>query len=251
MNLPRDHYVAQFHLRLFLPDGDTDGKLHVYHKTEGLQGREAIGDIAQETGLYPPDIDKQMKLIEGRASHALRDIADGKPLHSEERREHLIDYVAMTLVRNPVKMRGWVKWLDDISLQYPDFLEDWLAEVDQAKVADRMMNRAFPQMRAVLSWLEWEKATLQKGHDLFISDKLVVYSTKMPKSYIPNRKTFVFMPISPRVALFGFRNRNLVDRYVTSSEIMRRISFITADQLVFSGLPIPDFDELRSMSEGQ
>src|SRR5690348_11701651 len=100
------HHICKRHLELFLTENSKDRKLHVYSKKDGYLGRKSYARIAGAVDTYPPDVEKQMSVIEGHAVQTLKDIGRGKKLdwakpQDRERWYALLVYMALTASRHP------------------------------------------------------------------------------------------------------------------------------------------------------
>jgi uncharacterized protein DUF4238 len=240
-----DHYIAQFHQRFFAADPDVPS-LHVYHKQIGYVGFEPIKRIGQETDLFTAEVDDWMKKIEGRAAKAMQDLVEGGLLRDADRMSHLLDYVALTVVRNLSHLRGWERFLDEVSQEHPEYTEQWLEEVSREGTSARLRDFIFPRIRPTLDLLKWSKTTYRSDPTLVLGDNPVVYNA-VRGNWLPNRWSFVLMPISPGLVLCGYKNSSMVEGILCDPLHVNALSFDWSEHHFFSGSPLTDkeFEAIR------
>jgi hypothetical protein len=239
-----DHYLAQFHQRFF---GEAPDRrfVHVYRKGAGYVGREPISAMGQDRDLYTSEVDEWMQGIETRAAWAMRDLAQGYRLRDEQRQEQLLDYVAMTVTRNPVRLRHWERYLDEVSLEHSEFTEEWLEQITSEAMSATIRDAFFPKVRLALDRLEWQTARYGSGCPLVLGDNPVLFNAA-GENWEPKATSFVMMPITPRLVLMGYKSESLFRKIVEYAERVNAISLDQADQYVFSATRIDvEFEEIK------
>ena len=110
MSMPRrHHYLPHFYLAGFTPQGNKDDMLHVLDMETGKTWKSKPGGVAHQIDYYrlddgAPDpfaLEKNLADFEGQAAEALRGIVADRSIGAFERREVLVNFVALMALRVP------------------------------------------------------------------------------------------------------------------------------------------------------
>lgn len=97
------HYVPQKYLAGFV-SSSRPAQVWMYDKKTGKSCYAAIRNVAQETGYYPPETERQLADLEGSANRALDSLRVGAAITAQER-EYLAFYMATMMSRVPRRRR--------------------------------------------------------------------------------------------------------------------------------------------------
>jgi hypothetical protein len=197
--------------------------------------------LGRAQDLYPPDVDEWMRGIETLAALAMQDLVRGARLRDQVRQDQLLDYVAMTIVRNPVQMQGWERHLDETSLQHSEYTEQWLELVSREAIGGTIRDSFFPFVRELLRPLKWSTIRIPPGPPYVLGDHPVIYNFRNERGEM-DIFTFVLMPISSQLLLYGYWDETLV-RDLAKQLHVNALSFDRASQYIFSGTRIDEFFE--------
>jgi hypothetical protein len=233
-----DHHIAQFHLEFFAED-PRHPFLCRYDKEGGYTGMRPISRLASEQDLYPADVDEWMKRIETLAAIGMQDLVEGAQLGRSDRKDQLLDYLAMTAVRHPAQMQDW-----ETSLQHSEYTGRWLELVTREAKGATIRDDFFPFVRDLLRPLEWNIVRYEGGPPLILGDNPVVYNFRNAQGEM-DIFTFVLMPISPTLLLYGFWDDELVGQLSEQIHV-NAMSFDRASRYILSGARIDQyFEEIR------
>jgi uncharacterized protein DUF4238 len=173
----------------------------------------------------------------------MQDLVGGARLRDEMRRDQLLDYVAMTIVRNPAQMQDWERHLDETSLQHSEYTEQWLELVSREAIGATIRDDFFPFVRGLLRPLKWSTARVPSDPPYVLGDNPVIYNFRNERGDM-DIFTFVLMPISPMLLLYGYWDEALI-RQLEQIHV-NALSFDRASRYIFSGTRIDThFEEIR------
>lgn len=235
-----DHYVPRYYLKGFSRDGK---RIWAFDKDERRAFPTQIKSIANETGLYPPELESLLaNEVEGPANEVLKAIRRGERITQSDK-SVLSAYMVCLLKRVP-NTREWVREqapgmleeiientsrrLDELERQEPEREELWkrrrleLAQLPEGFVEDlarmgflkQVMPDTAPKVVAMLSRMTWQFRTTHKPA-LLTSDNPLFFHRGLG---IAHQQAEMSFPISSEIALWATWRADLDDAYAPMND---------------------------------
>jgi Protein of unknown function (DUF4238) len=230
------HYVPQYYLKGFSPDGKS---IWAFDKEDGRAFRTQVKSIANETGFYSADVEIQLaNSVEEPANVVLKAIRERQRL-SQADRVTLSAYMVCLLKRVPrgkewgrelapgvlqETIEGIQRQLDDLERREPERRELWerrraeLAAMPEGFEDDVVQNAWLENLGpdvssksvTALSRMTWQFLTVDRYPAFLASDNPVFHFRDIG---IANPASEVSFPISSHVALWATWRSDLEEGY--------------------------------------